>query len=162
MPKVPRSRRTKKASQALKEAFNKERRLRSALEGLRTGRYTSLRGAARANKVAVETLRQRREGRLSKAEDGALRQLLTREEEKLLVEWITELTDRHIPARPAMLIGMAMTVLQSRDPPSTRQPGRSWPTRFIARYDDVRVCFGRQLDRARVVAITKPLLDSWF
>jgi hypothetical protein len=146
MPKAPRSHRTKKAPQALKEAFNKECRLRSALEGLRTGQYTSLHGVVRAIKVAAETLRQRREGRLSKAEDKALWQLLTTEEEKLLVKWITELTDCHIPARPAMLIGMAMMVLWSRDLPSTRQPGRSWPTHFIARYDDVRVCFGRQLD----------------
>jgi hypothetical protein len=68
-----------------------------------------------------------------------MRQLLTKEEEMLLnlIEWITELADRHIPARPAMRNSMAITLLQSREPPSVREPGQTWPAGFIARCDEV-------------------------
>jgi hypothetical protein len=129
---------------------------------MQNGRYSSLRSAARANKVSHETLWQRLKGLPSKKEDGVKRQLLSDTEETLLIEWITELTDRYIPAQPPMLNNMATTILRSREPPSTVLPGQTWCYRFIARKSDVKVCFSRQLDRAHAVAITKPLLGQWF
>ncbi len=57
---------------------------------------------------------------------------------------------------------MAVTILRSREPPTLTTPGQTWCYRFIARKDDLKVFFSRQLDRARAVTITKPLLDGWF
>jgi hypothetical protein len=64
----------------------------------------------------------------------------------MLIDWLTELTDRHIPARPPMLTSMAMSILRSRDSPSFRQPGPTRRNRFISRYDEVKVAYSRQLD----------------
>jgi hypothetical protein len=136
--------------------------MRAAIRGYRHGRYSSIRSAARANKVSFETLRRRLRDMPSKADDVAKRQLLNTTEEKLVIDWITELTDRHIPAQPPMLNSMAVTVLRSREPPSMATPGATWCYRFIGRKEDLKVCFSRQLDRARAVAITKPMLDAWY
>ncbi len=118
MPKVRRQRHSRAVASAPRESYNKEQRLRAAFKGYKQKRYTSIRAAARANKVNFGTLRRRLSGLTTKAQDGLKRRLLTGDEEELLVEWIVELTDRYIPAKPTTLGSMAITILRSREPPS--------------------------------------------
>ncbi len=101
--------------------------------------------------MAVETLRHCLKGGQNKVDDCIMRQLLTNDEEVLLIKGIMRLTDRHIHASLALLNGIAMIVLASYEPPLDCELRQSWPARSIARYYKVRTCFGRQQDSERTI-----------
>jgi hypothetical protein len=52
MPKVRRQRRMRPGGAAPRDAYDKERRMRAALNGLKNGHYKLIRSAARSNKVS--------------------------------------------------------------------------------------------------------------
>ena len=70
-----------------------------ALKNLRAGKYTSVNSAAKAHGVAETTLRTRWKGGNSQAQGNEVRQLLSENEEKALVKWITELSCNGFPPR---------------------------------------------------------------
>ncbi len=89
-------------------------------------------------------------------------QLLTAQEEVQLVQWLTEMTDRNIPARVNMINSMAGTILNARQDGSTIQVGTRWYRAFLRRHPDITTKLSQNLDRVRLTAFTSSLLGDWF
>jgi hypothetical protein len=78
-------------------AATNDERMEAALEDLRKKVYRSVSEAAKAHGVAERTLRARKNGRNSRAQANEAKQLLSRAEEKALVEWIHEVSKGGYP-----------------------------------------------------------------
>ncbi len=100
-----------------------ESRVQAALQDLRYNRYPSVRRAANAHSLSVATLARRYNGGGTRSSGQTTNQLLTTQEEAQLVQWLTEMTDRNIPARVNMINSMAGTIFTARQDGSTTQVG---------------------------------------
>jgi hypothetical protein len=65
-----------------------EQKLQQALEDLHAQKFSSIRAAAKAHNVHQATLHRRSKGGISKPEARVAQQLLSQEQEGLLVKWI--------------------------------------------------------------------------
>ena len=80
-----------------------EIRIQFALDGLKTGKYSNLSEAARAEDVPRITLRERHNDGVSHVLSAENQQNLSNKQENLLVQWIMDLDQAgHAPHSPAL------------------------------------------------------------
>ena len=91
-----------------------EANIQAALQAHHTGKYQSVRAAARAFSVPASTLRARLAGITSRSHAHASAQILLNAEENTLVRWISRLCRTGFPAAPALVVKMAEEIRRSR------------------------------------------------
>jgi hypothetical protein len=142
-----------------------------ALKDLGAGVFTSVKSAARAYGAAEATVRGRWKGGRSQAEGNEWQQLLTSNEERALVKWITELTVNGFPPRAQTIREMAEEIRRRRvtaindasielvhyDP-----IGMQWSARFLARHPELQCIYARRIDVARLKESTPETIQEWF
>ena len=130
-------------------------------------KYTSIRAAAKANKVPEATLRSRLSGRKSRSISHQQQQHLSDVEEGVLCSWITQLTCTGFSPTPALVTEMAVEIQQGRkqflnQPSPGDLIGRNWTLRFQKRHPHVKGMFSRALDSARFKNLDATLLNAYF
>ena len=109
---------------------SKEARVILALQALQNDTKLSLRAAAKLYNVPVSTLGHRRTGRAVRRDLPANSRRLTDSEEKAIVQYVIELSERAFPPRLAGVEDMANQLLRVRDAPPL---GKRWTYNFVKR-----------------------------
>ena len=148
-----------------------ESRIQEGLNGLKNGRFQSVRHAARELNISRGTLQHRFNGRVSRSISHSEAQALTSAEEDELVRWITQLTITGYPPRHDTLWSMAETIRKRRIPLLTNGTpnlfeyqllGKDWMKLFLKRHTELKTRIGRAIDAARVKDTSKEALMIWF
>jgi len=133
-----------------------ESRIKAALEGLNSGLYISIAEAARAQRVARQTLQDRAKGRhVSSREAQRARQLLNTEEENVLLDWCAHQGLSAMPIGPKSLRAHAFRL-------TGRHPGKNWHTRFGKRHPKINLSAPNGLDPKRAQNFNKTTVADYF
>ena len=136
-----------------------ETRILAALKALSDDPDLSLRRVARMYDVPRSTLNDRRLGKTkerSKAHPDD--QLLSTEEEEVLVGWIEDWDDRGLPPRRRHVLGMVGSILRDRG--STDRIGKRWLDRFLQRHTELDSKVGKTIDKQRALATNQAGFDK--
>jgi len=145
-----------------------DKRIEKALEELASGRFRSIREAARSNDVSHVTLLRRMGGGKSTAESREWQQILTIPEENALAECITRLAILGHPLKHPFIRELAEEIRSSRWRPPDNSPlcqpaiGNTWVQRFIHRHPELETASSQTIEAARVREVTKEGLELWF
>ena len=133
-----------------------ESKVRAALEGLKSGKYKSVRVAATAEGLKTHTtLLNWLKGGQSNREAHASRQACTPEEEETLVQWIKHWDSQEFPIQPEELREMASHLILNhisdsrRDTISTYLTSINWPAHFRKRHSDLKGLFAKPIEKSR-------------
>ncbi|KAJ5279887.1 hypothetical protein N7478_005259 [Penicillium angulare] len=133
-------------AQSSRNSAGKEGRILLAVKDIKDGRINSLRAAAKLYDIPYITLATCVNGVQSRVDIRPNGHKLTQLEEDSLVEWIISMDTRGAAPRPATVREMANILLAVRGsyPPPT--VGKNWPSSFINRREEIRLCFSRCYD----------------
>lgn len=122
----------------LKSENEKESSITCALKGLHSGRYTSIRKAAKSNGIAYTTLRRRFHGGKDRVAGHEGQQLITAAEERAVVRWIYLLELAGFSPRIADVREAVTITRNGTDDIDVDQViGKNWITRFLNRHPDL-------------------------
>ena len=122
----------------------------------------SLLGASKAFGIPYATLGDKVRGR--RPMQAASKTVLSKEEEKKLVEWLVEVSRRGFGLTKDDLKDMVKTILDDRGVKTIfkdNRPGKDWMQAFFKRYPEIRERLGQPLGRERA-GVTKDALGEWF
>jgi hypothetical protein len=137
-----------------------ERRLQQALNDLHTQKFKSIRAAAKAYDVPRSTLGTRFNGTPTRRVARVSQQLLSTEQEELLVQWILDLEKQGHPVTHPQVREMAELVSELSGGPDI--VGVNWVARFIHRHPQIRTKVGVKIDHKRVDNTTPEAIEAWF
>ena len=148
----------------------KEASIQKALVAYRTGVYSSVRAAAVAFTIPVQTLRDRAKGIQSRSMANEHNQSLSPAEERTLFKWISHLTRAGYPLAPSLAYDMAENIRSQRyqlstahqSNPPLRPLGKNWLNKFKSRHPEIQGVWTRKIENARHKAVTKEAVTSWF
>lgn len=131
--------------------------IEEAIEDLKSQDPPKIRSTARNHGVAYETLRSRWQGiSLPKQEYHETRQLLSHQQERVLVDRINILSDRGIPPTQGIIKCLAFEICQKR-------PGKNWAYEFINRHsDEISSVFLEGFDLSRKKADNYTAIKQYF
>jgi DDE superfamily endonuclease/Tc5 transposase DNA-binding domain len=159
------------ANQTREQTAELEKRVQEALDGVKTGTYTTIYQAALKLHLDPDILYRRTkgiEGRVAAHED---QQILSQAEERALVRWLTHLTASGYPARHSILRNMAVGLQtmrlakindESEELVSYPPIGKNWPTRFLNRHPQLKTMIVRAIEASRVKEVTRSAIVEWF
>ncbi|KAH8430991.1 uncharacterized protein LDX57_013069 [Aspergillus melleus] len=146
-----------------KDLVHQEGRIALALQAIKNGQITSVRGAARIFDVSRSTLQHRLNGRHSRQEIRPNSHKLTEREEESLEKWILSLDSRGAPPRNSMVREMANMLLRKRgDQDLHISVGEKWVSNFVARHETLKSRYSRQLDIKRAKCENPRTIQAWF
>jgi len=154
-----------------KKAIEQQQRINEAIEGVESGRFKDKLEAARRLSIPPSTLYHRAAGRITRAEAHEAEQILSREEEKELAQWIRRLTIGGYPPKHFVVRQMAEAIRTRRvigvnDESITHVSydsiGEQWVRRFITRHPDLETIIGESIDAVRVKETSHEILSKWF
>lgn len=140
------------------KAAEREQAVQTALAGIRDGTYTTVYQAAKVLAVSKSSLTRRLKGGLSRREAKEKQQLLTKEEEKALANWISMSTTTGNPVQHSFIREMAQKLRMYRvDQEGQFLPpiGDSWVPQFLSRHRHLQTKMSRTIEAARVKEVTK-------
>jgi len=152
------------------EAQAKNERVEAALKDYRDGVYNSINAAAKAHGVNEATVRGRVKGGKTRAEANEAKQLLSRGEERALVQWILDVSKAGYPPRKSLVRQMAEEIRQARVSKINdggiilveySPIGEQWVDRFIGRHESLRTMFARRIDASRMKETTVDAVVRW-
>jgi hypothetical protein len=141
-------------------ASNHESRLQQAIQDYETRRYPTIRSAAAANDVDRKTLGRRLQGGVSRAIAHEPQQLLTNEQEQLLVRWILDLEGQGHP--PSFTQIRELVLIIRGESASTIKIGQKWISRFVQRHPGIHSKVGKKIHGLRLQSTTPESLTRWF
>jgi hypothetical protein len=146
-----------------------------AILGIQSGRYKSAYEATRILGLSKNAITRRASGSLTRVQARQAQQILSSEQERVILRWIKELTAGGYSPGHRLLREVAEEVrsgrsrnLDNASPESIEiaQPhfplGQDWVPRFIQRHPHLAVVIGRRIDSIRMDGTNKPVLDAWF
>jgi hypothetical protein len=150
--------------------MDKESSIQKAIAAYTTGVYSSVRAAAIAFFIPVQTLRDRTKGTRSRSMANEHHQSLSPTEERTLLKWITHLTRAGYPIAPSLAYDIAENIRSQRYQLSTtrrsdlllRPLGKNWLAKFKSRHPEIRGVWARKIENARHKAVTREAVTSWF
>ena len=128
------------------EAIRKEGRLIAAVNAYKSGQITSIRAGSRLYRVGHETLRQRVNGTPARADTPANNRIFKDFEERILLEWILDLSERGFPPRKWMVRDTANLLLKNRGTINPPVVGKNWVDNFIIRHLEVKIVQSKKYD----------------
>jgi hypothetical protein len=126
----------------------RESMLQLALADLESGKYTSIRQAAKAYDVPRSTLADRQHGKLPRSAAHEQQQRLTPTQEEFLTEWILEQDLQGCAPSHTRVREMAVRILRMNG--DTGPLGKAWVQKYIQRNPRVKSVVGRPIEAARV------------
>ena len=120
------------------KAAEREARMKAALEGLASGKYSTKHQAAKALELSEALLARRVQGKKSRVEAREEQQALRRAEEKGLEKWIGRLTAMGHPATHEFIREIAEEIRKRRDPDNLLPLGSSWVQQFLNRHPHLK------------------------
>jgi Tc5 transposase DNA-binding domain len=134
-----------------------ERQVQIALAGLQDGTYMTVDQAVAALGVSKTTLHRRLKGGKSRCEAQEWRQVLTRQEEKALVKWISMSSATGNPVRYPFILEMAERLRESRVASASEfipPLGPEWIKRFLRRHPHLKTKKSKAIETARIKEVT--------
>src|SRR5450432_3038338 len=124
-------------------SVQQEGRIALAIEALKQGYFTSLKGAARSYDVPESTLRYRLKGNPARRDKRPTNCKLTATEELTLVQWILSMDQRGLAPRPESVRQMADLLIAKRsdsnpNPDPKSLVGERWVYNFVQRHQALR------------------------
>ena len=115
--------------------MQQEGRIALAVNALKQGHFTSIRGAAKSYDVPFTTLRRRVRGQLARHDIRPPNYKLTSIEESTLVKWILSMDQRGLSPRPNAIQQMANLLIQKQSDTSQGiTVGNRWVLNFVRRH----------------------------
>ncbi|GJE97395.1 DDE-domain-containing protein [Phanerochaete sordida] len=124
----------------------------------------SVRTIAKECDVSYSTLNRLVKGGRSLSAFNAKKRLLTAEEERTIVEYILESSDRALPPSLAEVELVANAILAARPsaPSDPRTVGKNWVDRFLDTYrDELQTHWCKPLDTVRARSLNPEILKHW-
>jgi len=154
------------------EAEAREARLQEAIDGIKSGRFTSAHDATKQMPdIRRSTLYERLKGTQPRNFAHEDQQIFTYAEEQELAEWVSYMTRlNHAPSHP-MIRHMAKTLLSRRvrnvndefaEYVKYNPIGEQWPARFKSRHPYLQTIIPRPIEAARVKEISFQNLKQYF
>ncbi|KAK8407554.1 hypothetical protein O3P69_002245, partial [Scylla paramamosain] len=122
----------------------------------------SLNAASKTFGIPYATLGDKVRGR--RPMQPAPKTVLSMEEEKKLVDWLIEVSQRGFGRTKDDLKDMVKTILDDREERTVfknNRPGKDWMRAFFKRHPEIRERIGQPLGRERAI-VTKDALGEWF
>ena len=134
--------------------------MRSAIRDYRAGEYKPLTAAARAQNLPNSTVQHRFKGRTSRLDTANNNQLLTKEQEQVLVLWLIDLQKQPVPANSTLIRSLVreMLVRNGVDKPI----GQHWITRFYKRHPGLEYGKSQPLSKYRARGLDLVTIDTFF
>ncbi|KFY06347.1 hypothetical protein V491_08688, partial [Pseudogymnoascus sp. VKM F-3775] len=124
------------------------------------GQFETPSAAAKAFDVPRNTLLRRLTGVPPKRSSDAINQVLTRNEEDSLLEWIHSMDRRRMPPRQAVIQQMVTLLLAEHSAEVTL--GKNWVYKFINRHQSIKSVYNQKYDYQRAKCEDPALLKAWF
>jgi len=141
-------------------ASNQETRLQQAILDYQSRRYPTIRAAAAANDVSHMTLSRRLQGGTSRAIARETQQLLSNQQEQMLVQWILDLEAQGHP--PSFTQIRDLVVIIRGTYTEHLSIGQNWISRFIRRHPEIHSKVGKKIHGLRLQSTTPESLTLWF
>jgi hypothetical protein len=138
---------------------NQEGRILLAIQALKLRQFQSVRAAAVAYDIPVQTFRDRINGITPRYDTPSNARRLTSQEELAIVRYILDLDSRGFPPRPQSVQEMANLLLAERDESPI---GKNWTSSFIARRTEIKTKFNRKYDYKRAQCEDPVIIGDWF
>ena len=144
-----------------------EEELDDAVQAIRCGAYAGSTAASRDTGIPRQTLDTRLKGAMSAHDSHRIQQILTHNEERILVRRITELTRTGFPMTPLLAREVAEKIreerLQLKEGPRVQFApiSKDWVVRFKKRHADIDGVWARPIDLERHNACTIDALKKW-
>jgi DDE superfamily endonuclease len=139
---------------------NKEQSIQRALNDLDLGLFSSIRKAAAYYHVPKSTLAYRRQGRDSIAALDRTSQRLSKEEEKVLVQYIRDLQRQNQCPNRAQIRCIIQKMLQEKG--DFDLLGKHYISRFISRHSTLKSAKSRKLNVKRASALDSATIERFF
>jgi hypothetical protein len=139
---------------------SRDKNVAAAVEGYRSGKYTSLRSAAADFDLPESTVRGRYHGQPSRLDAHNKERILTDDQEEDLVRRIIELDEQHRAPTKLRLRSMVGHIL--REEGVYRQVGRQWVDRFVRRHPAVAKLLGKSQEADRINQASEANVRAWF
>ena len=121
--------------------------------------FLSERRAAQIFDVKRSTLRDRRKGKLPRAETAANCKKLDFLEEQAIIARTLDLDSRGFPPSKVLMRAMADDLLAAK---GAKPTGSNWVDRFIKRRPEIKTVFNRAYDLPRAKAEDPDIIRKWF
>lgn len=122
-----------------------EMKIIGAIKSLGDNPGHSIRHAPQIHGIPRSTLNDQHSGKTAERTNAhPADQLLSTEEEKVLLGWIEDWDDRGLPPRRRHVLGMVASLLRDRGSPG--QIGKHWLDRFLGRHPEVKAKVGKTID----------------
>ncbi len=139
---------------------NKEHLIQKASNDVDLGLFSSIRKAADYYDVPNSTVAHRRAGRPSVAETDRISQRLSKQEEKVLIQYIRDLQRQHLCPNYAQIRRMVVKLLQSKG--DKIRLGKHYVQRLISRHPELKTRRNRQMDVKRLMALDSDVIKRFF
>ena len=139
------------------KAAEQAKQVQMALDRLADGTYLTVCQAVEALNVSEATLRRHLKGGRTRQQGREDIQLLTRQEEKALANWVSGATAAGNPVDRRYIMEMAQGMRESRTPfPEGFLPaiGKDWIKRFLGRHPHLGTKLSKSIERSRISDIT--------
>ena len=141
-------------------AIQNEDLIQLALRDVRNKKFNSIRAAAIAYSINIRTLQYRARGKESRAQARVKQQLLSLEQENMLVRWILDCENLGHPINHNQIREMATLVSKISGGPDFL--GRDWVSRFLNRHQNLKTKLGVKIDTLRIKGTSLEVLSAWF
>ena len=141
-------------------ASTRETRMLQAISDYQTRRYTSILAAAAANDVNHVSLGRRLRGGISRAIAREPQQILSNEQEQMLVRWVLDLEAQGHPPSFTQIRDLVLVIRGNSTGPFSI--GHNWIPRFIRRHPEIHSKVGKKIHRLRLQSTTPESLNRWF
>ena len=141
------------------ENLSKEARITLTLQALEKDPKLSIRKAAAIYSAPATTVRDRRDGKISRRDSTPNSRVLTDSEESAIVKYILQLDSQGLPPRYTNVEDMANKLLSER---GTRRVGVRWAKNFVQRQPELTTRFQRRYDYQRAKCEDPTIIRGWF
>ena len=148
--------------------MNRESSIQGALNGLKSGKYKSIRAAAKDKGIPRSTLQYRLKGGQETHKAHEDQQICGSGEEQALINWIQRWHSQGFPIRTEELCIMAQHLILSRGSHPRRHTistyivGINWPARFLQRHSYLKGAIVKPIEKSKKDACTPEVFNAWF
>jgi len=139
---------------------NQEQSIQRALNELDMGLFGSIRESSEYHHVSKSTVAHRRAGRPSVAQTDRKSQRLSKEEEKVLIQYFRDLQRQNLCPNYPRIRRMISEILKNRGDHKTL--GKHYITRLIQRHPELKTGKTRPLDVKRLLALDPMIIERFF
>jgi Tc5 transposase DNA-binding domain/DDE superfamily endonuclease len=148
--------------------MDRERKIQKAIEELESGKYKTIRVAAKANEICHVAVTRRRKGAKPAHQAHSSQQACTPAEEQALVDWLKRWSNQNFPIRHETMRVMARHIILNRMNSSRRNTvsayltSINWLARFIKRHPELGSLIVKPIEKPRSDACTREIFKKWF